>query len=182
MNKPKYQVKIATATATFFVGMLVLFAYVFPYLGDKHANQLAAMLDQKKTVVEMRQEQKNIELAKQDLQDLAKKEKAPEDFFSQDISLVNDLSQVESAARRFGLEFTFSVTGTAQTAAKAKTASDLYSIPFTMQLRGKFSGAVSFLDWLEHFPNTFTAKSASLAAASGDSINVTLIGNFYLRK
>jgi hypothetical protein len=99
MRKQNYPTKIVSSVAAFLVFVAILFGYGFTWLSNKHAAVLAAILEQKKTVLELRQEQHNLELAKKDLADLARKSRLPEDFFSRDTTLVSDLSVLEAKAR-----------------------------------------------------------------------------------
>jgi hypothetical protein len=177
-----YPTKIFGSAIVFCVAVAVLFAYGLPWLAHKHEAQLAAILDQKKTVLELRQEQKNVELAKKDLEDLAKKEKLPDDFFSKDTTLVGDLAILESRARDLEVDFALSVSGTLNTAAKAKTSSDLYVVPFSVQLAGDFQSVVSYLDFLEHTATIFTVRSVNMSANAKGQVNSGLVGNFYLKK
>ncbi len=159
----------------------VLF-YGFPWLSSLQVSKLSAILDQKKTVVELRQERANIEQAQKDLNELKNKAHVPEDFFSKDITLVDDIRLLETRANDSGVDLTLTVSGTLNTAIKAKNASELFVVPFSVQLKGPFANVVSYMDFLEHFGTLFTVRNVSLIGATGDNVTANLVGNFYLRK
>lgn len=182
VKQQKYQVKIISSIVAFAILALLVFGLGFPWFASKLENSLTAILEQKKTVLELRQEQKNIELAKRDLVDLAKKDRLPEDFFSKDTTLVQDLGLLEAKARELGVEFNLTVSGTIPTAAKAKTLSELYVIPFTVQLSGSYENLVAYFDFLEHSGSVFTVQTINLGGGGEDRVTANLGGSFYLRK
>lgn len=177
-----YPTKIIGSALVFCVAVGLVFGYGISWLSHKHEEQLTQILEEKKSVLELRQEQRNIELAQQDLRDLALKNHQPEDFFSKDTALVSDLSMLEAQARNLHIDFTLNVSGTLNTAVKAKTSSELYIVPFSVQLSGSFNDILAYLDFLEHAPTVFTARSVTVTAAAKGLVSVSLVGNFYLRK
>lgn len=182
MQKQTYKIKIISSLAGFLLAVLVLFLFVFPQLLNRLESRLAAILSQKKTVLELRQEQRNIELAKQDLQELQQKALAPADLFSKDTTLVSDLAKLERKAKELNISLSVSVTGTVGTATKAKTASELFTVPFSIQLVGRFGDVVAYTDYLEHAASILTVRSYSLSSSSPETVSATLAGWFYLRK
>lgn len=182
MNQSKFQVRIAGSVVVFclLLGFAVL--YGLPWLSDLQASKLSAILEQKKTVVELRQEQANIEQAKKDLSELSTKAHVPEEFFSKDITLVDDIRLLEKRANDLGVDLTLTVSGTLNTAVKSKSASELYVVPFSVQLKGVFGNVVAYMDFLEHFGTLFTVRNVSLLGSTGDNVTANLVGNFYLRK
>lgn len=181
VKQQKYQVKIISSIVAFVILALIVFGLGFPWFTSKLEMSLTAILEQKKTVLELRQEQKNIELAKRDLVDLAKKDRLPEDFFSKDTTLVGDLGNLEAKARELNIEFNLTVSGTIPTAAKAKTLSELYSIPFSIQISGPYESLVAYFDYLEHSGSAFTVQTITIGG-SDDKVTANLSGSFYLRK
>lgn len=182
MRVQNYPTKIVSSVAIFLVFVAILFGYGFSWLSDKHTAALAAILEQKKTVLELRQEQHNLELAKKDLADLAQKNRLPEDFFSRDTTLVSDLSVLEAKARELQVDFILTISGTVAAAPKAKTGSELYVVPFTVQLSGDFQNIAAYLDFSEHSGTIFTVRSLSIVGGEKERITVNLVGNFFLRK
>lgn len=186
MPKTSYQNKIAGTVALFVVGTLLLFGYGFQWLDTLQTAQLDQILTQKKNVLELRQQQQNIQLAKKDLKQVSDEKTAPDDLFSRDETLVKEISQLEERASKFGLQLTLSVAGTVALAPKAQVSSDLVTIPFTMQLLGSFTHVVEYLDSLEHAGFVLTVRSLSVSSASSaadpEAVSASLSGVFYLRK
>jgi Na+-transporting methylmalonyl-CoA/oxaloacetate decarboxylase gamma subunit len=182
-QKPQtYQIKIAVSITGFVVVVIVLFTLVFPWLLGRLERRVADILDRKKTVLELRQEQRNMELAQQDLEELKAKPLAPDDLFSQDITLVTELLQLERKAKELNITLSLTVTGTVATATKAKTTSDLYAVPFSLQLVGRFGDVVAYTDYLEHAAAVMTIRTVSVNASNQDMVTASLGGLFYLRK
>lgn len=182
MPKSTYQMRIIGSVTVFIVLLGLAFVYGFPWLSSLNRAKLEEILASKKVVIELKQEQANVEQAKKDLQDLSSKVRVPEEFFSKDITLVDDLRILEAKAKESAVDMTLSVSGTLNTAVKAKTASELYSVPFSVQLKGDFKDVVAYMDFLEHFGTLFTVRSVSMLGGTSDVVTANLVGNFYLRK
>lgn len=182
MKTNSYTTKIGVCAVLLAIISGVLFGYGLPWAKAKLDSSLSGIMEQKKEVVELRQEQRNLELAKKDLAELASKHVLPEDFFSKDVTLVNNLGVLESKARELGVLLTVSISGTVASAPKAKTPTELYMVPFTMQLEGDFANVVAYMDWLEHAGTLFVIRSVTAAGSQKDTIVINLLGTVYLRK
>lgn len=182
MNQTKFQMRIIGSAIAFCILLGLIVLYGFPWLSSLQAGKLSAILEQKKTVVELGQEKTNIEQAKKDLTELRSKARIPEEFFSKDITLVDDIRLLEMRANDSGVDLTLTVSGTLSTAVKAKNTSELFVVPFSVQLKGAFGNVVAYMDFLEHFGTLFTVRNVSIIGAAGDDVTANLVGNFYLRK
>ena len=186
MPKTSYQNRIVGTVTVFAVAALLLFGYGFRWLDSLQTGQLEKILSQKKSVLELRQQQQNIQLAKKDLKQVSEERIAPDDLFSRDETLVGEISQIEARASQLGLELTLSVAGTVAQAPKAQVTSDLVTIPFSMQLRGSFGHLAQFLDWLEHAGFVLTVRSLNVTStsstANAEAVTSSLAGVFYLRR
>ncbi len=186
MPKTSYQNKIVGTVSLFAVGALLLFVYGFQWLDSLQASQLELILTQKKNVLELRQQQQNILLAKKDLKQVEDEKIAPDDLFSRDETLVQEISQIESQALKLNLALTLSVAGTVAQASKAQVTSDLVTIPFSMQVQGSFAHVVQFMDALEHEGFVLTVRSINVTSSStttdADAVTSSLAGVFYLRR
>ncbi len=182
MPKLTYKPKILASTIGFLILVLVMVLVVYPMLHGTLDNGLIKIMEQKKTVVELRQERDNIERAKQDMLDLKGKTVQPETFFSKDTTLVAELTRLEERADKLGVDMNLSVSGTLTQATKAKTASELYMVPVTIRLSGPYSAVVEYVDFLEHFSTIVTVRSVSLSANTASSVNANLVATVHLRK
>lgn len=182
MPKLTYQPKIIASTIGFVAVLFVMVLVVYPMLHGILDGRLTKIMEQKKTVVELRQERDNIERAKQDMLDLKGKTIQPETFFSKDTTLVAELARLEGRAGKLGVDLNLSVSGTVTQATKAKTASELYMVPVTIRLSGPYSAVVEYIDFLEHFSTIITVRSVSMSANTADSVNANLVATVHLRK
>lgn len=182
MAKLTYQPKIIGSALGFLAVVLCMILLVYPALHGALEGKLTQIMEQKKTVVELRQERDNIERAKQDMAELAKRPVQPENFFSKDTTLVTELSRLEARAQKLGVDFNLSVSGTVSQAVKAKTTSELYMVPVTIRLSGPYAAVVSYVDFLEHFSTIVAVRSVSLSTNTKDTVNASLVASVYLRK
>lgn len=182
MRPQAYKTKIFASVVGFLILISILFGYGFPWLKAREQARLLGVLEQKKTVAELRQQQRNIELARQDLKELSTKTYGPDEFFPKDTTLVGQLRSLEAKAKEFKVELAFSVSGTVATAPKAKTASELYMVPFTAQLKGGYAETIAYLDWLEHLPTILSVRSLGVSSASETEVSTSLVGSLHLRK
>lgn len=171
------------AIVVFVVACVVLFGFLFKIM-DNSNSALASTTKQKyKEYQDLVAEQKSYEAGKQDIATLALKSVQPEDFFSRDTSLVNEIKTMESTSNNFNLNLNLSVSGTADKAIKATgVTGPIFAIPYTFTLDGKFDKIVNFMESLEHLNFITHMKSVILVAKENGVIQATLNGNFYIKK
>ncbi len=182
MHTISYKPKLIIGAIVFAVGMAVMFLLVVPQLQATLLSRQAKILDQKKTVLELRQERDNLERAKNDLEELTGKVLQPNDFFSKDTTLVSELARLEDRAKKMKVDLSLTVSGTVAAATKAKTTSELYVVPITLRLSGAYADVVGYIDFLEHFSTIFTVRSITVATSTKDTVNANLTATVYLRK
>ena len=74
------------------------------------------------------------------------------------------------------------VSGTINTAPKAKTTTALVVIPYSISLSGSLQDVLNFIETLENLSFITNVGSVSIAAADSGSVSAGLTANFYLRK
>ncbi len=182
MTRAQYQQKIGISAALFLVVAIAFVFFLFPWLLGKTAAALDTLFAQKRTVLELRQEQENIELAKKDIERIASQSSFISKLFDQDINLVEKIGQLEAQAARYGVRLNLTLSGTVATASKASTASELYVVPFTMRLSGSYASVVSYVRYVEQAGTVFTVRNTTLSTSGKDEVTVSLVGIMHLRK
>ena len=183
MNVISTKHKIYLALAIWLALVGVMFSYIFPLLGQSNAAQLNTLGDQRKQLGKLQAEQESFQQAQADLLAVAKKPRQPEDFFSKDITLVNEIQALEDLGAKSGVQFALSgVAGTIATVPKAKTASEIFAVPAVLSISGPFSGVASFIESLENLDFIVNVSGISVTSVGADKIAATLTANFYLHK
>ncbi len=179
-----------TKKQKFFVGMSVWLAFTFLvfvyFLPIEHKSNLE-VIETIKTLSTKEQgllAEKNSYLqAKQALDDLAKLEIQPENFFSKNITLVKEIKKLESMARDLTVEFTLSgISGNLQSATKAPTVSNIFLVPYSIHLEGSLDKLVTYIEYLENLEYINTVSSLDISATNDNSVSVNLSANFYVIK
>jgi Tfp pilus assembly protein PilO len=128
-------------------------------------------------------EKQSFDFAQKDLEQLSRMPLQPENFFSQDVTLVSELETLEKLGSQLNVRVELSgISGTVKNAAKAKTASDIVTIPYNISVRGSYPQIVNFLEYFENLP--FVTTLTSLAIRSTGEGEVIMSGNalFYLKR
>ncbi len=160
-----------------------IFFYFFDILDQANQKTLNAMAQQRKDLANLKAERESYRLAKEDLDDLAKRAYQPMDFFSKDISLVKEIKTLEALGEQMNVTLQLSgVSGTTATAAKAKTITPLAVIPYSIYLTGQLEQVVKFIEAVENL--SFVTKTDTLSINAGENGNVSavLAASFYIKK
>ncbi len=175
--------KIILALVCWAVISVLMFFYFFNILDQSNKKTLNTMALQRIDLVNLKVERESYRLAKEDLDDLAKKSYQPTGFFSKDISLVTEIKTLEALGQQMGVTMQLTgVSGTADTAAKAKTITDLAVIPYSIYLSGPLGKVVKFIEAVENL--SFVTKTEDLAINAGEDGNVIAVlgASFYIKK
>jgi len=182
MRQFSYKYKIILLVVGWLALAGLLFGYIFGILSQGSQNKVTEIIAKKKEVMDLQAEQRSYQLAKNDLDQLASKDLQPDDFFSRDTSLVNEVRELESLAERNNLEINFGLAGMATSLGKAKTSAELLIAPYTMNLEGQFSNVVTFLQSVEYLSFITHLKTVSVSSTSGGEVNASFSSVFYLKK
>lgn len=160
-----------------------MFMYLFGILDASNRHTLDAMSKQRKDLALLKAEKQSYTQAQADLQELSKKSLQPDSFFSKDINLVNELRILEDWSRKLNITMQLSgLSGTVNTAPKAKTATPIVVVPYGISLTGSFSQVTNFLEVLENLSFITNVNGLSLSSANNNLVNASLSANFYLQK
>ncbi len=114
---------------------------------------------------------------------LDKEELKPEDFFSRDITLVEELKVLESLQETLGVKMSVNgVTGTAKSAVKASAQSDIVSVPYSIAASGPYENIVRLVNTLENLPFVNSVSGISITVGEAGNVNLSLYASFYLRR
>ncbi len=182
MMKLSYKYKIVVLVGVWLVASFILIFYVFGWINQGSQKKIAEILELKKEQMELQAEQTSYQLAKSDLELLEKKDIKPENFFSKDTSLVNELRTIEALAEKHNLVLTLSIAGTANTLGKAKTSGELLLVPYSISLGGEYVDIVNFLKSMEKLSFITHLRTVSFGATGQGKASLTTSALFYIKK
>ena len=175
--------QVAIIAAAWLVLSALNFAYFFGILDSRNQEFVNSMEQQKQILASLQAERESEKLAEKDLQKLAKEVYLPENFFSRDVTLVNELETLENLGKKLNVKMLPSgIAGTVSTAPKAKTITDLAVIRYNMSLNGSLQNVVNFIESMENLSFISNIESVSISAVDNQTVSATLPANFYLRK
>ena len=175
--------KIFAILAAWVVAGLVLQFYIYKILDNSNTALVGKIEQQNREVSVLDAERISFEKAQEDLNELSKKELQPEDLFSRDVTLVNEVKYLEELGRSLGLELNLSgLSGTTKNAPKAKTQGELVVVPYVMNVVGSFSKVVDFIETFENLPFITVLEGLSLSTLGTGEVSVNMRANFYLKK
>jgi hypothetical protein len=158
------------------------FMYLFPFavkgitdLQIKYAKQIIALN-------ELRDNAKSLQRMQQDINSMEKHEVQPEQFFTSDLQLVNEIKRVEAIAAASNLTLGLSLAGTTDKAANYPSASGVSQVPLTMLLRGTFPDSIRFLKAFENSPFIAPVNGISFTKGEEGFVNMTVVSNFLIHK
>ena len=160
-----------------------MFFYFFNFLDASNRQTIAAMQDQKKELALLKGQEQSYELAKSDLTKLAAQPVQPENFFSKDITLVDEIQTLEDWGQKLNVTMQISgLSGTIGIEPNANTITPIAQVPYGITLKGSLAQITDFLQVLENLGFVTNVTSVTAAAGSNSSINASLSAEFYLRK
>lgn len=179
----KIQYKIYIAIGIFLIISGFLSGYFFKLI-DRSSNVIAESIQKKSVELKgLEAEQRSYEAGKKDLEKLKSLTMRPEDLFSRDTRLVKEIQTFELLANQNNLQVTLSISGSAADAQKlAKSTSNIFVIPYTMSVVGKYSEVIKFLDEMEHVPFVTHITNLQINTVTENNIRATLAGNFFIKK
>ncbi len=175
--------RILILCAVWLIFSLLMFMYGFKIFDEANQKTLDSMADDRKNLAILENENLSFKQTQADLQKMAGEALQPQDFFSQDISLVKELQVLENLAGKYAVDMQLSgVAGTIDSLPQAPTQTSLAVVPFGISLRGDLGSVVNFIENLENLG--FITNVNGLTISSGDKnvVSVNLSANFYLRK
>ncbi|MCL5666537.1 MAG: hypothetical protein M1383_02095 [Patescibacteria group bacterium] len=175
--------KIFIALAVWLIACASMFGYFFNILSHSNGILLSDIKSKNKEKEVLANEQDSYLTAKKDVETLRGKAVQPEDFFSKDVALVEEIRTLENLGERLGVKFSLSgISGTVGSAPKAPTVSSIASVPYSLSISGDFTSATAFIESLEHLSFVTYPRDLSVTSGGSGTVNVSLTANFYLQK
>jgi hypothetical protein len=174
--------KIIIALIIWLAASAFVFAYLFKMFDQANQDIIGKIAEQKKQLFALQAQQESFKLAQQDLKNLANKPVQPDNFFSQDVTLVKEIMTLENLGEKLNVNFSLNgLSGTIKNAPKVTSLSGLVSVPYGISLNGSFPRVVDFIETMENL-NFITHLTSLNMSASGDNVSANLTAIFYLRK
>lgn len=183
MKKSSAKNKIILLLIAWLILSAVMFMYLFKILDGQNQATLDSMAQERKDLAALQAQDASYKQAQADLQELAGKPLQPENFFSSDIALVDEIQTLENLAAKYNLKMQLSgVAGTIGTLPNAGTITPIGIVPYGINLNGDFFQVVNFIESMEHLSFITNPTNISIGATEGGNVTVNLAANFYLRK
>ncbi len=144
-------------------------------LQESNADQIDKLKD-------LREQVKTLQKIQEDLAKVEQQEVKPNDFFTGDTRLVNEIKTIELFALKSNLLETLTISGTADKATAVQSLSGLAQIPYSISLQGSFPNVVKFIKYLENAYFISPVNALSVTYSEQGSVKATVLTNFYLYK
>jgi len=183
MKKPSAKNKIILLLLAWLILSALMFLYFFKLIDGQNRAALDSMARERKDLAVLQAQDQSFKQAQADLQVLAGKPLQPENFFTSDISLVNEIQTLESLAAKDNLKMQLSgVAGTIGSLPQANTVTPIGVVTYGISLNGDFFQVVNFIESLEHLSFITNPTGISIGAAGGGNVTASMTANFYLKK
>jgi Tfp pilus assembly protein PilO len=175
--------KIFALLALWIVLSALMFMYFFGFLDASNKQSLDNMAVLETNLAVLTAEKQSNSQAQADLQKLAQEQYQPDNFFTKDITFVNEIQALENLSQSLGVQMQLSgISGTVGTAAKAKTITPIVAIPYNITVVGSLQQVTDFVETLQNLSFITDVSGFSLNAADKGTVNMSLTGNFYLQQ
>jgi hypothetical protein len=183
MKKTSAKNKLVMLAIAWIVVSCSMFLYFFNFLDASNRQTVNAMQGQKKSLAALQGQQQSFELAKSDLDKLAAQPVQPDNFFSRDITLVNEIQTLEDWSQKLNVNMQLSgLSGTIALEPNANTITPIAQVPYAISLKGSLSQVTDFFQVLENLSFVTNVVGVSVSAEDSNSVNASLSAEFYLRK
>lgn len=183
MRKFSAKNKILMLSVVWIILSGLMLAYFFNFLDISNQRALDSLARQKSDLVQLQAERESFKQAQADLDRLNKQPYQPGDFFSQDVSLVNEIKTLENLSQQRQVTMLLSgISGTVLTAPKAKTITPIVMVPYGISLNGSFPQVINFIESLENLPFITNVANVSVSAADKGQVSANLNAFLYLKK
>jgi hypothetical protein len=183
MKKFSAKNKIVLLLLAWLILSAAMFLYFFKLLDSQNQATLDSMAQERKDLAVLQAQDASYKKAQADLQVLADKPLQPENFFTSDTSLVNEIQTLENLAAKYNLKMQLSgVAGTIGSLPNANTVTPIGMVQYGISLNGDFFQVVNFIESLEHLSFITNPTNISIGAAEGGNVSASMTANFYLKK
>lgn len=157
--------------------------YFFKILDSSNSVLIEKIATQKKELEELKIEKDSFQKAKTDLENFALQPYQPENFFSNEINVVNELKTLEALGPKLNLNVTMSgLSGTIGGASKAQVEGDIVQLPYNFTIAGPYNKALQFVEILENLDFVIHNSSVSVSPGAGGNVNIILSSYLFLKR
>lgn len=182
MNHLKAKYKIYIICLIWVVLVAAMFLYGFKIIDHSNTVLVSSFADQQHKLAVLQAEEQSYKQATSDLTKVQNEKYQPDDLFSKDTTLVNELQTLEALATTTNVTMTVNgLSGTVKSAQVAPTKSTIFQIPYGIALTGTLDNCLAFLEGIEHLKFVTVSRSLSLNAADSGNVAINLSAYFYLR-
>ena len=172
--------KIIVLCAVWVVVASAMFLFFFKILDGKNREILDGMSQDREDLALLQSESDSYKKAQGDLDLMAQETIQPEDFFSKDVTLVNEIRTLESLNNKYGTQVIFS--GISGTVGPSSGGTSLMEVPYNINIVGSLANAVDLIENFENLSFITKANGVSFTSSGDGKVYVNINSNFYIRK
>lgn len=131
---------------------------------------------------ELRDHAKSLQEMQASVIKLEEEEIQPDEFFTSDTELVQEIKHIESIATVTNNRLVLNISGTADKAAAYPAKTALSQIPFTITLRGNFPDAVRFIQEFEQSYFLPPVNGLNITVGEEGVVTTTIVSAFIVQK
>jgi len=159
-----------------------MFLFFFRILDASNQQTVDSMTSEQANLAALQGQKQNYEEAKADLDKLAQQPIQPDDFFSKDITLVNEIQTLQDWSQKLSVKMTLSgISGTINSQPKADTTTPLVKIPYAISLVGSLGQVTAYIEVLENLGFVSNVSGLSVSAGDNGTVSASLSANLYLK-
>jgi Tfp pilus assembly protein PilO len=181
MGKTSAKNKIILLAVGWFVLSTVMFFYLFGILDGVNEKTVTTLTKQKNDLTLLQAQKQGYAQGKSDLEKLAQQPMHLTDFFSRDITLVNEIKTLENLSTKYPVKMQLSgISGVINSEPKANTKTSIVQVPYNISVSGTFPAVTDFMEALEHLSFITDITSISVSTAEKDQVTTSFSAHLYL--
>lgn len=182
MAKLSSRIKLFISIAVFAIFAALMFSFGYGILDSRNQDRLDVVNKKNLELLVLEREQQNFEQGKRDLASLKEQPYPPQDLFSKDTRVVNEIRELEALANRYSLDFSLQVAGSSATAPKAVGVSaNLLQVPYSVTVTGGFNNILKYIEASEHTTFINQGYALTIAAVANGETRAVISSQFYLK-
>lgn len=182
MAKLSPRIKLFISIAVFAMFSALMFSYGYSILDARNQARVDVVNQKSLELMVLQREQQNFEQGKRDLADLFQRAYPPQDLFSKDTRVVDEIRELEELASRYSLDFSLQVAGSSSTAPKAAGVSaNLLQVPYSVTVTGGFNNILKYIEASEHTTFINQGYAVNINAVSNGETRAVINSQFYLK-
>jgi Tfp pilus assembly protein PilO len=157
--------------------------YFFKILQASNASAVNDIAKEQRELASLESERDSYQLAKKDIAEMKGKEHQPEDFFSKDVTLVNEIRALEALGQSLNIDLDLSgLSGTVKSSQAAKEQGSFVAVPYSIHVSGTYANVVAFIETMENLDFVTNLTSMLISGSSDGEVSASMTANFYLKR